>query len=43
MRSLLYKAARLLGDWNAIIKPTKIPKRIANKLIGRYMGRFFMR
>jgi hypothetical protein len=34
-RSALYRWARLLGDFEAIRRPHKIPKRISNKLIGR--------
>jgi hypothetical protein len=34
-RSALYRWARLLGDVEAIRKPRKFPKRVANKLIGR--------
>jgi hypothetical protein len=38
-RSALYRAARLLGDVEAICKPRRIPRRVANKLIGRKVVR----
>jgi hypothetical protein len=38
-RSLLYRWARLLGDVEALRKPHRIPKRVANKLIGRNVVR----
>jgi hypothetical protein len=34
-RSALYRCARLPGDVEAIRRPHKIPKRVANKLAGR--------
>jgi hypothetical protein len=34
-RSLLYSLARFLGDVDTIRHPHRIPKRVANKLIGR--------
>jgi len=39
-RSALYRWARLLGDVEAIIRhPHRIPKRVANNLIGRNVVR----
>jgi hypothetical protein len=34
-RDLFYKLARFLGDVQAIRRPHRIPKRVANKIIGR--------
>jgi hypothetical protein len=34
-RSALYRWARFLGDVQAIRRPHRIPKRVANKIIGR--------
>jgi hypothetical protein len=42
-RSALYRWARFLGDVEAISRPHKIPKRVANKLIGRGVVRRFWR
>jgi hypothetical protein len=38
-RSALYRWARLLGDIEAIRQPHKIPRRVANKIIGRNVVR----
>jgi len=38
-RSALYRWARLLGDVEAIRHPHRIPKRVANNLIGRNVVR----
>lgn len=40
-RSALYRAARLLGDYQALASgnPKKIAKRVGNKLIGRKIVR----
>jgi hypothetical protein len=38
-RSLLYQFARFLGDAEAIRQPHRIPRRVANKLIGRNIVR----
>lgn len=38
MRRTLYRLARLMGDANAARKG-KLPKRVANRLIGRYVVR----
>lgn len=38
MRATLYLLARLLGDFNAARRGT-LPKRYANKLIGRHVVR----
>jgi hypothetical protein len=44
LRSWLYFIARLLGDLSAIRRgPTAMVKRGANKLIGRTLGRLFLR
>jgi hypothetical protein len=39
LRASHYRAARLLGDAEAIRRPHRIPKRVANKLIGRNVVR----
>jgi hypothetical protein len=38
-RSALYRFARLLGDAEAIRRPHRIPRRVANKIIGRNIVR----
>jgi hypothetical protein len=38
-RSLLYRLARLLGDAEPIRRPHRIPRRVANKFIGRNVVR----
>lgn len=38
LRSFLYLAARLLGDWNAI-KSGTVGRRIARRIVGRATGR----
>jgi hypothetical protein len=44
LRSWLYLLARILGDINAIRRgPTAMVKRGANKVIGRALGRLFLR
>ena len=45
VRSILYKTARLLGDVGALASgnPKKIVKRLANKYMGRTLGRGFFR
>jgi hypothetical protein len=40
LRSILYTTARILGDVNAA-KKGKLGKRIANKVIGRAVGKLF--
>ena len=42
LRSWLYFLARVLGDVNAIERG-RILQRIANKMIGRLVGRAFIR
>lgn len=42
LRSWLYFLARLLGDANAIARG-RIVQRIANKIIGRLVGRAFIK
>jgi len=44
LRSLLYKAARLLGDVNAILRGRIMPRigrRVVGKLSGRLIGKLF--
>lgn len=43
LRSWLYKLARLLGDWQAWTcgDPGRIARRMANKWIGRRIGRIW--
>lgn len=44
MRSLLYKLARLLGDYNAVRKGRvgrRVGRRAAGKLTGRWMRKLF--
>ena len=43
IRRVLYRAARALGDVDALLHPQKLPKRLANKLIGRVVGRLYRR
>lgn len=38
-RRAAYGFARFLGDVDAILHPKKLPKRIANKVIGRKVAR----
>jgi hypothetical protein len=38
VRSLLYKAARLLGDVNAV-ENSKVPQRVERRIAGKFMGR----
>jgi hypothetical protein len=38
-RRAFYRAARFLGDVQAIRRPHKIPKRVYNKLLGRTVVR----
>lgn len=38
-RRAAYGFARFLGDVDAILHPKKLPKRIANKVIGRSVVR----
>jgi hypothetical protein len=38
VRNLVYRAARLLGDVNAIEKGRVVP-RIERRVVGRFMGR----
>jgi len=42
VRRGLYKAARILGDIHAVTTG-KIGKRLVNKLIGRGLGRLFLK
>lgn len=42
MRRLLYRLARLLGDWNAI-RRGRIGQRAANRIMGRTVGRLTRR
>ena len=42
LRSLLYKAARLLGDVNAVEKG-KVPQRVKRRIVGRAFGRILGR
>lgn len=41
----LYRGARVLGDVNAVLSgnPRTIAKRAANKVLGRILGRGFLR
>lgn len=39
IRSANYRYARELGDVDAILHPSKAPKRIANKVLGRKVVR----
>jgi hypothetical protein len=44
LRSMLYKIARIMGDWNAIKKgrvARRIGRRAAGKVTGRGLGRLF--
>lgn len=43
--SLLYKAARKANDVETLLslKPNRILRRLANKRIGRKLGRLFLR
>lgn len=40
IRSILYKAAKYLGDINAVRRGT-VKKRIQNRVIGKFTGRLF--
>ena len=43
-RTMLYTAARLLGDYNAVKRGTigkRIARRYAGKLTGRFLGSMF--
>lgn len=42
LRSSLYRAARALGDIQAVSsgKPSKVARRAKNKLLGRLLGKF---
>ena len=42
IRTALYALARLLGDVNAVARG-RILQRIANRLIGRFFSRWFIR
>jgi len=44
IRSLLYKAARLMGDFNAVKKGKvgrRVGRRAAGKVTGRSLGKLF--
>lgn len=43
IRGKLYKAARVLGDVEAITsgKPTKMAQRVKNKWVGRRLGKLW--
>lgn len=45
LRKVAYTSGRLLGDVGAVKsgKPSKIGKRLGNKVIGRFMGKFWWR
>jgi hypothetical protein len=38
IRSILYKAAKILGDVNAV-KNGRIKQRIKNRIVGKYVGK----
>lgn len=38
LSSWLYRAARIMNDAEAIAKPSRAPRRIKNKIIGRLLG-----
>jgi hypothetical protein len=41
LRSVLYKLARLCGDWRAVQRgPDAIARRLVRKALGRGFGRF---
>ena len=39
LTTLLYRAARLSNDLDALAKPERLPRRVKNKVIGRALGR----
>lgn len=39
LRTFLYRSARQLGDVDAVIHPEKLPRRVANKWLGRNLVR----
>ncbi len=45
LRKVAYTSGKLLGDASAVKsgKPSKIGKRIANKAIGRLVGKLWLR
>jgi hypothetical protein len=42
LRSALYRSARLLGDVRAV-RHHRIVRRLKNRLLGRFLSRFFFR
>lgn len=38
-RRASYRSGRVLGDVGAILRPRRIPRRLANKMIGRRIVR----
>jgi hypothetical protein len=42
IRTSLYKAARLLGDVNAI-EQGKVPRRLVRRVVGKLTGQLFRR
>lgn len=38
-RRHLYRAGSILGDTQAILRPRRIPRRVANKFLGRTVVR----
>lgn len=45
LRRAAYTSGRLLGDVGAVKsgKPSKVAKRLGNKVIGRFVGKFWLR
>lgn len=39
LHTVLYQAARTANDVDAILNPKRAPRRLKNKLLGRFMGR----
>lgn len=39
-RSLMYRSARLMGDYQAV-RRGRVPQRIYNRLLGRVLGAVF--
>jgi len=42
LRNLLYKAARFLGDVNAVLRG-RVMKRLGRRIVGRFSGRLIGR